>query len=193
MKNEIRIVGFDPALANWGIADCRYNLDTEQLYVDDIDLVKTEAYDKKSNIRKSSHEISRGKKIYDVVKTYIDSADFVVAEVPHGSRGADAAVARGIVIGILASIETPLFEVSQDEVKMTMLARSSATKREMYDAVIRKVANASDIPWRKTRKANGVGDNEHMSDAIASVFAAIQTNEFQRLISIYKAAARNAA
>jgi Holliday junction resolvasome RuvABC endonuclease subunit len=179
MQNVMKIMGIDPSLRNFGLALAHVDLDTMNVDVSVIKLVETEK-GKLKNVRKSSDDLSRARLLHRALKTWQGVADMAVAEVPTGTQSASGAISNGICIGILASIEIPLIEVSPTEVKMATVGIKTATKSEMIEWAMKKHPKAQ---WL-TRKLKGetvpMNDCEHLADAIAAIYAGLQTEQFKQ-------------
>lgn len=102
-----------------------------------------------------------------------------------------AMASYGICVGVLGAIRAsavPFIEVSAAEVKLGSVGKKTATKQEMIQWATN---NHPEAPW-PTYKEYGKdliseAKAEHMADAIASIYAGRETNEFQQLIQILKA------
>ena len=81
---------------------------------------------------------------------------------------------------LIASISPAPIQVTPHEVKMASVGKKTASKREMIDWAYEKFPDAGWL-FHSGKLQN---KNEHMADAIAIVYAGIQTNEFQRVFSI---------
>jgi Holliday junction resolvasome RuvABC endonuclease subunit len=108
--------------------------------------------------------------------------DIICVEIPVGSQSARAMASYGICIGVLASINKPMIQVTPTEVKVAATGNKSATKREM---IIWAFSQNSSLKWL-TRTTNGdnilIDKNEHMADAMAAIKAGISTDEFKTIL-----------
>ena len=117
-----------------------------------------------------------------------NAAGMVLRTVLNISR---AMASYGICVGVLGAIRAsaiPFIEVSASEVKLGSVGKKTATKQEMIQWATN---NHPEAPW-PTYKEHGKdliseAKAEHMADAIASIYAGRETNEFQQLIQILKA------
>ena len=79
-----------------------------------------------------------------------------------------------------------MIEVTASEVKVAGFGVKTATKREMIDWGVAKHPKAG---W-KTIKRKGrielVASNEHAADALAAVYAALQTSQLKGMIAMMK-------
>ena len=117
-----------------------------------------------------------------------NAAGMVLRTLLNKSR---AMASYGICVGVLGAIRAsaiPFIEVSASEVKLGSVGKKTATKQEMIQWATN---NHPEAPW-PTYKEHGKdliseAKAEHMADAIASIYAGRETNEFQQLIQILKA------
>lgn len=131
-----RILACDPSFTAWGWAVFENHTRI------DSGVIKTESHAKKLKIRQGDDRIRRIGEIYDfllheVVLNY--KIDFIVAELPHGSQNAKAAIMMGAVAGILMGFDklmgTPVEWYSENDAKKALLGRISASKAEVIAAV----------------------------------------------------------
>lgn len=183
---KIKIAGVDGALRNFGIALMTMDIDTLELDVQDLILVKTEK-SKVKQVRKSSDNLERAQEIAETLRTGLAGSISVFGEVPSGGQSYDAVLGFGIVIGLYASITVPFLEVSPSETKKAAVGTRTASKEEIIAWAFEKFPKA---PWR-TRKLKGeivpTADNEHLADAVAIVHAGIKTPAFQQTLAILRA------
>lgn len=193
---KVRIAGLDGSKTNFGIAIMDLDVETLELSVVDLILVKT-SKDQNKQVRKSSDNLKRSQEIASTLPGALKNVTSCFLEVPAGGQSYDAVLGFGIVIGIYASIQgmlnVPTIEVSPSETKMAAVGTRTASKDEMIDWAVAKYPAA---PWR-TRKLKGklvpTNDNEHLADAVAICHAGILTPAFKQSIAILRAAALAAA
>lgn len=184
--SKIKFAALDGSLTNFGIAKLTYDTLTGELAVDDLTLVKTEKA-KNKTVRVSSDRLRRSKEIADTLRQELNDAAVVFAEIPTGAQSSDAAFAFGIVVGLYASVTTPLVEVSPSETKMAAVGTKTASKQEMINWAVEKFPDA---PWRTVKRAGQLQptlDNEHLADAVAIAHAGICTPQFKQMISMLNA------
>lgn len=124
---------------------------------------------KKNRIRKGDSTVRRiseiNKELLEVIKRY--DVRYILAELPHGSQNADAAVMIGVVTGIIQTISDTLgigIEwYSEGDSKKLVLGKRSATKQEM----IERIDTLYKIQWSKFKY-----HNEAIADALAIHFIA---------------------
>lgn len=174
----IHVVGLDVAFANFGMA--RATVREHDLLVTDLKLLSTKGQDKKT-VRKSSDDLRRAKEILAPMQDFCRPAIIAFAEVPHGSQSARASWSLGISVGILASCSIPVIQVSALEVKMATVGKRNASKQDMIDWA---VSLHPDAQWLRHGKKL-VAANEHLADAVATIYAGLKTDEFKRLVALF--------
>ena len=182
----IHVAGLDVAFANFGMAraeihpDGIRNLDYTRVNVTDLRLITTEGLNKKL-VRKSSDDLRRARELLEPLKTFcLGRVGIAFAEVPSGSQQARSSWGLGISVGVLASCPVPVIQVSQLEVKMATVGKKTASKAEMIEWA---VSMHPDAQWLRHNKKL-VGANEHLADAVATIYAGILTPEFKNLIAM---------
>ena len=183
---NLKILGIDPALRNFGYAIASVSVDTgEILSIDDLVLIKTED-DAGKKVRRNSDDLRRAKIHVDALKRLCKGVDFAMAEVPVGSQSARAMASYGVCIGVLAACEVPLIQVTPTENKVCATGKKTATKEEMIEWAHGKFPDA---PWLM-RKSKGQmvmkNENEHLADAVGAVYAGLQTDEWKHTLSMIK-------
>jgi Holliday junction resolvasome RuvABC endonuclease subunit len=183
---KIRIAGLDGSKANFGIALLDLDLDTMELSVADLILVKTQKA-KNKQVRMSSDNLRRAQEVAVVLRQSLKGCVSAFVEVPSGGQSYDAVLGFGTVIGLYASIEIPVVEVSPSETKMAAVGTKTASKEEMIEWAIE---NHPDAPWRM-RKLHGemvpTKDNEHLADGVGIAHAGLKVPSFEQTLAILKA------
>jgi Holliday junction resolvasome RuvABC endonuclease subunit len=182
---EIKIVGIDPALRNFGFALARLNIFTNEYVITDLQLAQSENEAGKT-VRKNSDDLRRARILHENLIEVCDGATLAIAEVPVGSQSARAMASYGMCVGILASCPIPLIEVNPSEVKMAAVGFKTATKEEMIEWAMAKHPAA---PWLM-RKSKGamvpLNDNEHLADAVATIEAGLKTQQYKQAIAMMR-------
>ena len=179
---KIPVVGFDPSLRNWGIAESILDLETGFLDTPHLTLVSPEDMEGKQ-VRQNSHDLYIANQLAEIVIPIAKKAKVIFVEVPVGSQSARAMVSYGVCIGILGSIRSmgmQLIEVTPSEVKRTFTGNKLATKEDMIAQAVLQYPQAN-FPRCKGRVLNKA---EHMADAIATIHAGVHTHVFQNLMSL---------
>lgn len=181
-SRKIKILGIDPSMNNFGYAAATYDLDTGQLEYLGIRLNSPDKPKAKKSVRQNSTDLALAKNQYSVLQQRMEWADIICVEIPVGSQSARAMASYGICIGVLASINKPMIQVTPTEVKVAATGNKSATKREMINWAF---SQNNSLKWL-TRTVNGdnilIDKNEHMADAMAAIKAGISTDEFKTIL-----------
>lgn len=194
----IRMLGIDPSLTHTGYAVAEVDVATCAIVrVTALDTLVTEP-SKIKTIRKSSDDLARARYVADGLKSVITNHNIKVSasEVPSGAQDAKASRAFGIVVGILAMLPIPMIEVTPTEVKLASHGTKTADKEDIVRWAVNKTINDG-LDWNTTKRANDwgimIGDEyvtknmEHQADAIASIEAAIRSQQFKQLAGMMAA------
>lgn len=183
---EVKLVGVDPSLRNFGFAKVTLDLSTMKLKVDDVHLAQTKPADKstKKVVRQNCTDLEAAKEMQRALVEHTQGAAFAFIEVPVGSQSARAMASYGICVGVISSCPVPIIPVTPTEVKKAGYGVASATKEEMIEWAIAKHPEA---PWLRVKKTGEVlGKNEHLADALAAIYAGMKTPEFAAAISMLR-------
>lgn len=186
------VAGLDPSLSNFGLVKGILDLSgsSPTFNLTDMLLQESKATDKKSQkvVRKNSDDLDRARLLHTGMTEFIRDVDIVCVEIPVGSQSARAMASYGICIGVIASINKPLIQVTPTEVKVAATGRKTATKAEMIEWATSIYPSAG---WL-TRVVKGqtflVSKNEHLADALAAIKAGVQTDTFKQMQAFYKLA-----
>lgn len=182
MSRTIRILGIDPSMNNFGYAAATFNLDTQELTYDQIILVSPTKAPKKKTVRQNSVDLVLAKEHFKSLSKFVGKFDIVCVEIPVGSQTARAMASYGICIGLLASIDKPMIQVTPIEVKLAATGNKTATKRDMINWAF---SQNNSLKWL-TRVADSdiilIDKNEHMADAMAAIKAGVSTDEFKTIL-----------
>jgi Holliday junction resolvasome RuvABC endonuclease subunit len=189
---KLKIVGLDPSLTHTGIAIGEYDTDTRAFVVKELRLVVTEN-EKGKLVRQNSDDLRRARMVSEGIHLACDGALFAVSEVPTGPQSARAALAFGMVIGILANVAVPLIQVTPSEVKMAAVGHRQASKEEMIVWAMNKHPLAN---WPMQKKGGKMipiaGSCEHLADGVAVVEAGLLTDQWKNAIQVLTFQARAA-
>jgi len=185
----LRVVGFDPSLRNWGMVAGHVDLKDMAFIPDQLNIVQPKNPEGKT-VRANSKDLHLAKTLAKGATEFLAGADVVFVEVPIGSQSARAMASYGICVGVLGSLQAmgrSFIQVTPNEVKLASAGNKTASKDDMIRWATAKYPN---LNW-PTQKRNGVdeiiaGKAEHLADAIATVEAGLQTNEFQQLCMILR-------
>lgn len=188
----IKVAGLDGSMRNFGIAKMLLDTDTYSLSVIDLILIETEKT-KSKQVRASSDTYNRARTIATATHEALDECSVCFAEIPFGGQSYDAVLGFGMVIGIYASLSTPLIEVAPAETKLATVGTRTASKEEMIDWAFTEYPTA---PWMTTKRGGVLvptKKNEHLADGCAIVHAGIKTPAFRQVAAILAASGAKAA
>lgn len=186
---SIRVVGFDPSLRNWGVAQgtLTANNDGLVLTIDNVSVIQPVLPTSKQ-VRKNSLDLETAFQLSKGAMEAAKGAQAIFVEVPVGSKSARAMASYGVVVGVLGALRAmgiPFFEVTATESKLVSVGSKTATKKEMIAWATQKHPEAN---W-PTEKQKGVlriieGKAEHEADAIAAIYAGIHGNLFKQMTTL---------
>lgn len=191
---KLKVIGIDPALANFGFAVGTVDVDTLEVEVQDLILTKTAA-DKKTAkvVRKNSDDLARARTLHAALHEVCKGAHIAIAEVPVGSQSARAMASYGMCVGVLASCPIPLIEVTATEVKLAGAGKKTASKEEMIAWAAKRFPTAPWLTQKKLGQLNLISSNEHLADAAAAIIAGTQTGQFLQVLAMHRAMMQSAA
>jgi hypothetical protein len=180
----IPVLGMDPSLRNWGLAEAELDLGTGTLTTPVLTLVQPEDM-KGKQVRQNSKDLHVAEQLAQGVIARARVAKVIFVEVPVGSQSARAMASYGVCVGVLGAVRAlgiPLIEVTPTENKMVFAGDKNATKRDMIDKAFEYYPGAN-FPFHKGKIPDKA---EHMADAIASIHAGVRTPVFQNLMRLFK-------
>ena len=186
--SKIQVVGFDPSTSNWGICRATVDIHTLDFTVDDLRLVQTES-EKNKGVRKDSDDLRRAQEVWAGMLLACTGASIAISEIPFMNPGsyASANFNSGLVTGVLASCSIPLIQVFPADVKFHATGSRHAAKEEMIEWAMNKYPSA---PWLLTKRKGAMVPtkaNEHLADAVATIYAGLKTTQFQQATAMMKA------
>lgn len=180
----IPVLGMDPSLRNWGLAEAELDLITGTLSLPFLSLVQPKDLEGKQ-VRQNSSDLHLSEQLAGPTMAAAMKAKVIFVECPVGSQSARAMASYGICVGVLGAIRAlgiPLIEVTAMEVKKTFTGDKNATKRQMIEKAV-ELYPLANFPVH----AGKIPDKaEHMADAIASIHAGVRTPMFQNLMRLFK-------
>lgn len=186
-KTSLKLVGMDPSLRNWGIAIAELDLKTNKLRVDKLELIQPILSNNKQ-LRVNSRDLEAATQLFKGAINAIVGADAIFVEVPVGSQSSRAMASYGICIGVLGALQitdTPIYEVTPTEVKLAGPGIKTATKDQMISWAVTRHPEANwptKVRYGKTMIA--ANKAEHQADAIAAIYAGMESNIFKQLLSM---------
>lgn len=181
----IRVVGFDPAMRNWGIAIGTLSKDASFLRIHEVATTQP-VLSKSKQVRQNSLDLESAKQLCAAAITAAKGAQAIFVEVPVGSQSARAMASYGICVGILGALRAggiPFFEVSPLEVKLAGPGYKKATKQDMIQWAMDKHPEANwPMCMEHGKECVSEAKAEHMADAVATIYAGLSSNTFQQLL-----------
>lgn len=189
---KIPVVGFDPSLRHWGIAEAILDLETGFLETPILTVVEPEDLAGKQ-VRQNSSDIHLAHQLSTPVLLAAKKAKCIFVEVPVGSQSARAMASYGITVGVLGAVRAlgiPLIEVTANEIKLSLSGIKNATKAQMIAAAIKEYPEAIFPLYQQSGKGFTKGDvhpkAEHVADGIGAIHAGVRTPMFQNLMRLLK-------
>lgn len=181
---RLSILGCDPSFSNWGLAGGVYDTTTSKLEISWLDVISP-VVNKGKQTRQNSIDLDRAKQLAKGFISWVKRVDLIAAEVPHGSQSSRSMASYGVCIGILGTVantRVPLIEVNAIETRKVITGKKKATKTQAITWAMDKHPEA---PW-PMKSVNGVtsvieSKAEHMADAIAAIYAAMETDTFKTM------------
>jgi Holliday junction resolvasome RuvABC endonuclease subunit len=181
MMTSVQVVGFDPSLRNWGIAVGEYRTATQDLIINNLDVVRPVEPQGKQ-VRQNSKDLVSARQLTEGIVPYAQAAQALFVEVPVGSQSAMAMKGYGVCIGILGALQgagIPFIMLTPTEVKLASVGSKTATKNQMIEWAMDRFPDA---PWPmqtiKGKTSVVAGTAEHMADSCATIVAGLQSEEF---------------
>lgn len=179
---KIPVLGMDPSLRNWGLAEAELCLDTGILSTPVISIVATKS-DDSMRVRQNSKDLQAAEDLAAGLIPAALRAKVVFVEVPVGSKSARAMASYGTCVGIMGTLRASgiqLIEVTPTEVKTHFTGNKNATKDDMIQKAMTEYPDAA---WPML-KGKVVAKAEHMADAIAAIHAGVRTPVFKQLMRL---------
>lgn len=179
----IPVAGFDPAFANWGIAEGQLDLDTGFLGGLDLSIVQTKKGTQKQ-VRTNSDDMQRAEDISSSIFEVAKRNKVIFVECPVGSQNASGMKAYGVSVGLLGALRSQgyqVIEVTAYEVKKALTGNKNASKELMIQTAMEIYPEAN---WPMKGGQVIAGKAEHMADSIGAIHAGVQTPVFQNLMRL---------
>ena len=188
---RLKVLGMDPSLRNWGLAEGWYDTESHQLSIQNLAVIQPVLPTGKQ-VRQNSEDLEAARQLAEGILPVVQAAQAIFVEVPVGSQSAMAMKGYGICLGVLGVIRAlgiPLIEVTPIEVKKAATGKATATKKDMIDWATTQHPTA---PWPYYKKNGELliseANAEHMADAIGAIHAGLRSNPFQQTLPLLKAA-----
>lgn len=182
--SHIQVVGFDPSLRNWGIAQGRISREDSSLQIYNLDVINP-VLPKGKQVRQNSLDLESAKQLCNAAVKAAMGAQAIFVEVPVGSQSARAMASYGICVGVLGALRAtgvPFFEVTPTEVKVAGPGYANASKKDMIHWAMGKHPEANwPMYMEHGKQVLSEAKAEHQADAIAAIYAGLSCNSFQQM------------
>lgn len=182
---KIPVVGFDPSLTHWGIAQAQLDLTTGFLDTPHLQVVAPKKI-KHKQVRQNSIDLDLARQLAEAAFPAAEKAKAIFVECPVGSQSARAMASYGVCVGILGSLlgkGIQLIEVDATEVKRALTGNPRATKDDMIQAALELYPESNFPTWAGEVTAAA----EHVADAIGAIHAGVNTPMFQNMLRLLAA------
>ena len=186
MSKIIKFAGFDPSLRNFGVVTGSLNLDTSEITDVKIQLIETQAGDKKT-VRTNSDDLRRAGELWRGVKPIVDKVNIVFAELPVGSQSSRAQTSYGLCLGVLACIDKPIIQLTPNDIKMYVGGKKDTAKSVIIEWATRKHPDAGWFIKKVKGEVTMLNKNEHPADALAAVYAGLGTDQYSQAVAMMRA------
>lgn len=182
-------LGIDAALSNFGVSIHAIDEDGNKGDVADLILLKTQ---REKRSYKNFDDLMRCRHLNTELRKIIEkyNPECIFAELPQpGGKNmqADSMVYAGCMMGILSSLNVPVYFFPTKEIKKQVLGYVTPDKSIMIDAMVKLYPNA---PWKRYKRHGEMllsQDNEHLADAIAAFEYGMQhTKKIEELMVLPK-------
>ena len=185
---SFKVVGFDPSLRNWGIAEGNlFPNSPKPISIYKLSVVNAVLPTGKQ-VRQNSLDLETAKQLYAAAFEAAKGAKAIFVEVPVGSQSARAMCSYGVCVGVLGALRAsgiPFFEVTANEVKMSGAGNKNATKLDMINWAMKQ---HPEVSWPMHKKKGEtlvtLGEAEHMADAIGAIYAGINGDLFKQSLQL---------
>lgn len=181
---HIRVVGFDPSLRNWGIAQGVLSRVDSSLQIHNVGVI-TPVLSKGKQVRQNSLDLESAKQLCSAAIKAAEGAQAIFVEVPVGSQSARAMASYGICCGVLGALRAtgiPFFELTPTEVKLAGPGYANASKKDMIQWAMGKHPEANwPMYMEHGKQVLSEAKAEHIADATAAIYAGIACNSFQQM------------
>lgn len=169
------IIACDPSLTAFGYVVLQNNKIVAK------GCIKTAPSAKKLRIRKGDDRVRRfteiANKLVRVCKKY--KVACVLAELPHGSQNANAAISlggvTGVIVGVFNTLKIPIEWYSEGDSKISLLGKKNASKKETID----KCIEIFDSSWVVNTKYK----DEAVADSLSIYYLATKQSPLVQMIN----------
>jgi Holliday junction resolvasome RuvABC endonuclease subunit len=174
----------DISLTNLGTVITTFDTESDKVIsLDTVRLTSTDGQAGKT-VRKNSDDLRRARMLVRGLRVMSQACRLACVEMPVGSKSARSMASYGICVGVMASCSIPLIQVTPTEVKVAATGNKNATKQEMIEWAVEKYPDAAWLRYKSKGQMELTASNEHLADALATVYAGILTDQFKQAMSI---------
>ncbi|RYF46803.1 MAG: hypothetical protein EOO38_13390 [Cytophagaceae bacterium] len=191
----LRMLGLDPGLTNTGFAVADVDMDQRKIKrVIDLGLLKTERNILLS-VRRTSDDLRRAQEIYQALHRIASDlkVDVIAVEMVTTTPYRRPNISFGVMIGVVAGLQLPVFEVLPYEAKAAAVGKRDATKKDMVHWALKTCGEH--VTWPTSAKSNKWGlmhdgsfvtlQAEHQADALAMIHGALHTEQFRLSAALF--------
>lgn len=192
-QQPIKVLGMDPSMSNWGIS-CGVYVDGV-ITINHVDVIQTQLV-KAKGVRPSSLDIKRAAMVLEGILPYVEQADAIFVEVPHGSQSSSAMKSYGMCITALAALRVggyDFYELNNVQIKaVTGRPPRGEDRAEKKDMIEWATATHPEAPWSLHNGKINSSKVEHQADATAAIHAGIKLPAFQQFLQGVQYASQSA-
>ena len=182
------VLGLDISMVNTGWVTAVSDNDG-RLFIKDCGVIQTEKLETGEDVSNTVDSMRRAAKVHAVLeKVCLDHKPTIVCvEAMSWPRNAASAIKMAMAWGAIAPliIERPLIEVSPQEIKKVLTGSRSATKKEVEEAVKKKLTHSSASVPLLEKKIPKKALREHCWDALGSILASQKTESWKLIQAGY--------
>lgn len=185
---SLTIMGLDPSMNNFGMVVGELDLTTGGLSNLKMMLSSPDKPKTAKSVRQNSKDLNHAKQQYAGLHAFLNThtPDVICVEIPVGSQSARAMASYGMCIGILASIDKPLIQVTPTEVKLATGLSKTASKADMIQWATETYPEANWLTKKQKGDVTYTLANEHLADALAAIYAGVKTDQFKLMTAMRK-------
>ena len=197
-KPLITMLGIDPGLSNTGYAVALVDVEQARIVKTlELGTIQTERETAKT-IRRTSDDLRRARKIHRELKSVVERHAISVAacEMQSTTPYKRISLNFGVTLGVIASFDFFLVELLARDVKKAVTGDRDATKEKVISWALEMTRN-DDVHWPTSARQNRMDLSyrarhvtlaaEHQADALAVIFAALQSEQMSDLRALQKA------
>jgi len=190
LQREVKmlVLGLDISMVNTGWVTAVSDSDG-RLFIKDCGVIQTEKLETGEDVSNTVDSMRRAAKVHDVLEKVCLSQKptIVCVEAMSWPRNAASAIKMAMAWGAIAPliIGRPLIEVGPQEIKKVLTGSRSATKKEVEEAVKKRLTHSStSVPLLEQKIPKKVL-REHCWDALGAILASQKTESWKLIQAGY--------